>query len=98
MWNLIASPQKPSELLAGFSNSWETNLEAPALQPKREITPPKSLVVAAESTAKILLTARIFADSLPEPLTEELSISMTVKKIEFKASEIMEEIFKIEEK
>jgi len=98
LWTPANFPNKPSEILASFSGSWETNLEIPALQPKREMIPPKNLVIAAEFSTKIMLTARIFADSLPEPVTSKLSISMTVKKVELKAGEIMKTLSILEKK
>jgi hypothetical protein len=90
--SLKPSPQKPSDLLAGFTDTWQTQIEAPALQPKREIIPEADLVVGAESTTKITITARIFADSLPEPATRKLTILLNVKKVELKSSAIMEVI------
>jgi|GEM_PF-1949171 len=88
--SLKPSPQKPSDLLAGFTDTWQTQIEAPALQPKREIIPEADLVVGAAATTKITITARIFADSLPEPVTRKLTILLNVKKVELKSSDIID--------
>jgi hypothetical protein len=47
-------------------------------------------VVGAAATTKITITARIFADSLPEPVTRKLTILLNVKKVELKSSDIID--------
>lgn len=83
------SLQMPSEVMANFSETWQTQLEISALQPKREVIAEANFLIGAETTTKVTITARIYADSLPEPVTCELKIQFDVSKLEIKAGEIV---------
>ena len=60
------------------SNSWKAQLEVNALQPQREISPPSNLLIGAGESCQVLLSARIYADTLPQPMLQELKISLKV--------------------
>ena len=59
--------------------SWSMKLEVPALQPQRELSPVRKFFIGAKSEAKLSLSARIYADTLPEPLIVNLDIAINVK-------------------
>jgi hypothetical protein len=67
---------------------WAT-VELAALQPKREIIHSEPFYVGAERDTSITLTAVIYADTLPEPVTRKLSIKVNVKRIALKAKDLM---------
>lgn len=74
-----------------IGNMWTTKLEIRALQPQRDLSPPPPIVMGTAKTALITVTARIYADTLPEPVTRSLEINWTVTSVRKKAIELLEE-------
>jgi nucleoside 2-deoxyribosyltransferase len=74
-----------------LGNQWTTKLELPALQPQREITPKPSILVGANQSGLVTIIARIFADTLSEPLTRSLQIKWIVNEVRKSAKELLEE-------
>jgi hypothetical protein len=67
-------------------------LELKALQPQREVSPKAQVAIAAKKTCTISIHARIYADTLPEPLLQRLSIQLTVKQVSLRAAEILNQL------
>ncbi len=68
---------------------WETHLEVRALQPQREFSPEPQFAVGAKSSCKLLVEARIFADTLPRPRSQTLEITLNVEKIVVSAEDLL---------
>ena len=68
-----------------------TQLELPALQPQREISPQTAIVIGAKQSGLINVAARIYADSLSEPVLRNLQINWTVTEVRKKAAQLLEE-------
>jgi len=71
---------------------WSTNIEMRALQPKREVSPEKRLLLSAEKNCTIDVETNIYADTLSEPITRTLKIKYTVKTVETSYSDLLEEL------
>ncbi|MEJ2419376.1 MAG: hypothetical protein P8Y45_21125 [Exilibacterium sp.] len=78
--------------LEGSDKDWSASLEIRALQPKRTVKSRQQFVVGAMSDYSVNLSAKIYADILPEPLIQSLKINLTVNTIEVQSSEILREI------
>lgn len=83
-------PTKQETVIPEGSDSWKTQLEVQALQPQREISPPSDLLIGANDSCQVLLSARIYADTLPQPLAQELKLSLKVTKYEITTDEFLQ--------
>jgi hypothetical protein len=83
---------KQETVIPEGSDSWKTQLEVQALQPQREISPPSDLLIGAKDSCQVLLSARIYADTLPQPLAQELKLSLKVTKYEITADEFLKQL------
>ncbi len=72
--------------------TWSTHLEMRALQPKREVSPQKRLLLSADKNCSIDVEANIYADTLSEPITRKLSIQYKVKTVETSYVDLIEEL------
>ena len=73
-------------------NIWATNLEMRALQPKREVAPPVRLYISAEQNCSIDVEARIYADTLAEPILRQLMIEYKVKTVDSSYRNLLDEL------
>ena len=80
---------KPEEVIREGSDSWSSNIEVKALQPQRELSPVSDLLIGAQDSCEVIIAARIYADTLAEPLVQELKLRLQVKKINITAQEFM---------
>jgi hypothetical protein len=71
-------------------DEWNITFELRALQPKREICPDFSLFIGAESSGTLSFSAKIYADSLPEPIQHSLKIGFDVEVIDISATEFLQ--------
>ncbi|WP_298607744.1 hypothetical protein [uncultured Thiothrix sp.] len=71
---------------------WSTNIEMRALQPKREVSPARKLLLSAEEDCSIDVEANIYADTLSEPITRKLKIAYKIKTVETSYSDLLEEL------
>jgi hypothetical protein len=85
-------PNSLDDLFGDISESWSTQIELRALQPQREISPEISILIGAEKDCEVSVVARIYADTLSEPLTQELSIDLTVEEEHVVASDFIEDL------
>jgi hypothetical protein len=85
---------RPDELAGTASDVWYRELELKALQPKREITTSASFYLGALSDATAEITADIYADTLPEPVTQSLRVDFKVTQLQLTASELVDLISK----
>jgi hypothetical protein len=73
------------------SEGWAASVEARALQPKRVVKSRHKMVIGAKVSGKILIDAKIFADILPEPVTQRLEIAISVNVVEVPAMELLKQ-------
>jgi hypothetical protein len=59
-----------------------------ALQPQRELSLPADFLIGAKETCELQINARIFADTLPEPVTQKLTIQISAKKFVITAADL----------
>ncbi|WP_420590553.1 hypothetical protein [Bacterioplanoides sp.] len=78
--------------LEGSDKDWKASFEIRALQPKRTVKSRQQFVVGAISDCVVNISAKIYADILPEPLIQSLKIDLKVNTIEAKSSEILQEL------
>jgi hypothetical protein len=71
---------------------WGASLEIRALQPQREVSPPTWLVIGASKSTTVTIAARIYADSLSEPVTRTLKIRWKVQQASIKAAELLQNL------
>lgn len=71
---------------------WSTHLEMRALQPKREVSPKKRLLISADNNCSIDVEASIYADTLSEPIIRKLTINYNVKTVETSYKELIEQL------
>lgn len=90
-------PTIPEEVITEGSNSWTTQIEVKALQPQRELSPPSDLLIGAKESCEVIVSARIYADTLPQPLAQDLNLSLKVKKVEINADELVKEFRRSDE-
>ena len=86
-WGDYADANGPQQ----FGNHWTTKLEIRALQPQRDVSPGADIVIGAAKSGLIMVTANIYADTLPEPVTRMLHLNWKVTKIQKSAIEILQE-------
>jgi hypothetical protein len=72
-------------------NEWAAHLEVSALQPQREISPRHLLALASPSSAHIEINAKIYADTLSEPILRKLSVDWRVKRVTVDAMELVKD-------
>lgn len=78
--------------LEGSGKDWNASFEIRALQPKRTVKSRQQFVVGAASDCLINVSAKIYADILPEPLIQTLKINLSVNTIKVRSSEMLKEI------
>ncbi len=74
------------------NNEWTSFFELKALQPKREICPKVLLNITAKENAIVTINANIYADSLPQPIQQTLTLKLEVEYIEKDASTLLTEL------
>lgn len=85
-------PNSPDELISKIGDGWSIHMEVRALQPQRELSPDVELLIGAKESCDVTVTAKIFADTLPEPTIQELKLRVNVEKLTVKAADILQEI------
>ena len=68
---------------------WTASVETRALQPKRVVKSRYKLVVGAKSSGKVYIDAKIYADILPEPVSQKLELTVNVDVVEVQAMELL---------
>jgi hypothetical protein len=82
-------PLNPDDIIKEDSDSWVAPIEVRALQPQRELSPIQDFVIGAKESCEVIIAARIYADTLPEPLVQELKLRLNVKQFRMTAKEFM---------
>lgn len=72
--------------------AWSTSLEMRALQPKREVSPARKLLLGGDGDCQISVEASIYADTLSEPIIRKLTIDYKVKVVETSYKSLLEEL------
>jgi len=70
---------------------WDTNLEIRALQPKREVKSKQTMIVGGKSSGVIDFQVKVYADTLSEPILQNLQIKLNVEHVEITANEILKD-------
>lgn len=79
----------PDEVLKRSSSGWSSQMEVRALQPQREISPDPDILIGAMATCEVVMGARIYADTLAEPVYQELHLRIEVEQLKVPAREAM---------
>lgn len=74
-----------------IDDRWNSSIEIRALQPKREVISKQAILIGAEHSCSIDFQIRIFADTLAEPISQNLHIDLDVENIEVDAIEALVE-------
>lgn len=85
-------PNSPDEFISKVGDGWSTQMEIRALQPQRELSPTTEFLIGARESCDVTVTAKIFADTLPEPTVQELKLRIDVESLTVQAAEILNEI------
>lgn len=67
-----------SDISKKNSNEWHVTFDLPALQPKREIDLNEPIFIGSKKSCEIKISATIYADSIPDPISYDLSINLNV--------------------
>ena len=89
VFGLERQPSRPDEIIAEASDTWSWNLEIKALQPQRTVTPPTAFFLGATESCELEVTARIYADTLPEPAVQHLKVMLNVSKVSISIEELL---------
>jgi cold shock CspA family protein len=68
---------------------WNSSIEIRALQPKREVVSKQTILIGAEHSGSIDFQIRIYADTLAEPITQNLHVDLEVENIDIDAIELL---------
>jgi hypothetical protein len=82
----------PEQILSESSSGWSSHLEIPALQPQRIVTPEPQILIGATKSCRVEISARIYADTLPQPLSQKLSLKLEVTRRSVDAKKLLEEL------
>ncbi|WP_164091362.1 DUF4062 domain-containing protein [Comamonas thiooxydans] len=85
-------PNSPEEVMKKQGNIWNSHMDISALQPQRELSPDVELMIGAKESCIVNIQAKIFADSLPEPTIQEVTIKLVVSELKTDADEVMSQI------
>ncbi len=96
-WGTLSTRDDSSAGLDARGSAWSTYLELSALQPQREVSPPPQFVLGLETSAKVTFTARIYADTLPEPVTRTLTLDWVVERKTSSALNLLREYGELSE-
>ncbi|WP_052235268.1 hypothetical protein [Pectobacterium carotovorum] len=77
-------------------SDWVISFETRALQPKREIITDSMLYVGADDSCTINVEAKIYADTLSEPITQNLEIEYRAIKMKVGYKALLNELDKLE--
>lgn len=91
--HLLWTGQKSFEIFKD-SNTYTLSYELNALQPKRSVQTDLILYVGTTESSKVTVEATIYADSLPEPVKQELELNFSVKKESVEARELLQRLSK----
>jgi hypothetical protein len=56
------------------------------------VSPPVAFVIGAKATCDVVIRARIYEDSLPEPTVKELTLTIEVAESSFDAMDILKDV------
>ncbi|WP_435277120.1 hypothetical protein ACMAZF_09545 [Psychrobium sp. nBUS_13] len=75
----------------GEQNDWNVSFELRALQPKRNVKSRQKLIIGSINSCKLDITAKVYADILPEPLIQNLAINLNVNNVPVSYYELLEQ-------
>ncbi|WP_426088841.1 hypothetical protein [Janthinobacterium sp. PSPC1-1] len=86
-------PKHPHDLIGNANQGWTCHLEVPALQPQRKLSPETVFFIGAAESCEVIVTAKIFADTLASPVIQTLQLNIDVEIIESAAIDALRDIF-----
>ncbi len=81
----------PEANIERVGDYWRASVELRALQPQREVSPPVLFVVEAAKSGTATITARIYADTLSQPITRKLTVNLNVSRASKLATDLVSE-------
>lgn len=91
---LISLSNSNFDIKKTSDSDWTISFEIRALQPKREVITENMLYVGADDSCIINIEARIYADTLSEPITQNLEIAYETKKVKARHRILLSELDK----
>ncbi|WP_292935970.1 hypothetical protein [Noviherbaspirillum sp.] len=85
-------PNSPHDLLNKRGEVWDTHIDVDALQPQRELSPSADFLIGSHESDEIQVSATIYADTLPEPIHQDLKIKIEVSKLPILARDIVDNV------
>lgn len=79
----------PTEITRRMAESFRGELEVNALQPQREVSPAVPYLIGTLSNAKVIIAAKIYADTLPRPTVQSLALDFTVEQQSVPSEDLM---------
>jgi len=79
----------PEEVFGLATDRWSSSMEVSALQPQRQVSPPAALLIGAMGNCDVAIRARIYADTLAEPVDQKLEIRLNVGQSSVTADEAL---------
>lgn len=77
-----------SDALQETNEGWKLVFDWDAIQPQRTRAIKQSLYYSSEKSSTLLATAKVFADSFPEPLTFDVEMKVEIKEKELSLNEV----------
>jgi len=90
--------EKSPSLAEGFTKTdtgWRLTFEWPALQPRRQRLVVPVLFVSARTNGTVRFLAKVFADSLPDPVSLEAKLELAVRNREVKVVDLVGNVEKL---
>jgi len=87
---LFSSSYLPvDEIASNASETWSINFEVPALQPQRELCRTHDYWIGAKESCTVMISARIFADTLSTPISKEMKLKIKVQQVDISVKDIV---------
>jgi hypothetical protein len=78
-------PTKPDVVIGKAEEAWSSRIEVKAIQPQRELSPSPNFLIGATDNTEVTIRAAIYADTLPTPSIQELTLKIEVQAIAYSA-------------
>ena len=88
----MVNPNSPDETIGNQGAVWTTQIDVPALQPQRVLLRSNRFLIGAKESCNIAISARVFADSLAQPLIRELRVRLEVTPLEVSADQVLKSV------
>ncbi|MEH5745743.1 hypothetical protein [Atlantibacter hermannii] len=89
---LYLGNDEPVKIDKKSDNNWVAAFEIRALQPKREVTLDSALFLGADDDCQIIVNAEIYADTLSEPVSQQLLINYKARSVIVDYNDLLDKI------